>query len=196
MYTEEYENKGFPILKLIFKILLVIIFIFLLIWLIPKIIFNFKNKEDNNANKNNSKNQTTETVLSDCLTPQTYNKNIKQMKEAAIQYYTEERLPKKVGDNATMTLEEMLNKKLLLSLIDKNEKDVDIKNSYVNIIKLENEYVLKVSIKDSEKEDYILVHLGCYDYCEAFICEAQEDDTSFVPVKGYIENETFIVPVK
>ena len=35
---------------------------------------------------------------------------------------------------------------------------------------MDDEYLLKVNLKDSEKEDYILVHLGCYTYCDSYIC--------------------------
>ena len=61
--------------------------------------------------------------------------------------------------------------------------------------KTEDEYILKVNIKDSEKEDYILVHLGCYNYCEDYICEKQNKPSSDVPIKqGKEEDEVVIQP--
>ena len=66
-----------------------------------------------------------------------------------------------------MTLQAMIDKKIITALIDKNNKAVDTEKSYVEITKMDNEYLLKVNIKDSEKEDYILVHLGCYNYCNS-----------------------------
>ena len=101
------------------------------------------------------------------------------MKQAAISYYTDERLPQKNGEYKQMTLSEMIGLKLITPLIDKNNKAVDVEASYVKITKDANEYILKVNIKDSEKEDYILVHLGCYTYCKTSICE-KKDDTIYI----------------
>lgn len=108
------------------------------------------------------------------LTSQIYADNLERMKDAAISYYTDERLPQSVGESYTMTLSDMIGKKLLVPLIDKNNKPCDVSESYVKITKLDNEYLLKVYLKDSEREDYILVHLGCYTYCDSYICEKEE----------------------
>lgn len=35
---------------------------------------------------------------------------------------------------------------------------------------------MKVNLKCSEQENYILVYMGCYDYCETDICEKNEED--------------------
>ena len=50
MYTEEYEKKGFPILRTILKVLIIGIIILLLILFIPKLI---KNSSSSNNNGNN-----------------------------------------------------------------------------------------------------------------------------------------------
>ena len=104
MYTEEYEQKGFPIKDFIIKAVLVIIFVFLLVWLLPKFI------APTIVNENNT------TVDVSALTSQIFADNLERMKEAAISYYTVERLPEKVGDVKTLTLEEMYEKKLILEL--------------------------------------------------------------------------------
>lgn len=163
MYTEEYENRGFPFRDFLLKLILIIIFVFLLVWLIPK--FTSPTKvvsEDSNNEK------------IDALTSQIFSDNLEKMKEAAITYYTDERLPKEVGDSDKMTLSDMIGKKLIVALIDKNNKACDVEKSYVKITKVDNEYILKVNLKDSEKEDYILVHLGCYTYCDSYVCEKKE----------------------
>mgnify|MGYP006993386844 CR=1 FL=1 len=46
------------------------------------------------------------------------------MKDAAESYFTLERLPQKEGDKITLTLKQMLDKKLLLPLTDKNNNKV------------------------------------------------------------------------
>ena len=172
MHTEEYENRGFPFRDFLLKLILIIIFVFLLVWLLPKFIAPKINTNNNNNNSN--------TELS-ALTSQIFSDNLEKMKEAAITYYTDERLPKEVGESHKMTLSDMIGKKLIVALIDKNNKACDVEGSYVKITKAEDEYILKVNLKDSEKEDYILVHLGCYTYCDSYICEKEETE---ILVKG------------
>lgn len=154
MYDE--EEKTFSLKKILLTLILIILFIILLIWLIPK--FN------SNINLN-----------LDGLKNRVFNDNIREMKEAAISYYTTDRLPQEEGDSVTLTLQEMLDLKLLVPFTDKNGKSCDTKNSYVTITKMKDEYELKVYLKCNEDEDYIIVHLGCYSYCEKDICEAKED---------------------
>ena len=60
---------------------------------------------------------------------------LERMKKAAITYYTDERLPKNVGDSATMTLSDMIGLKIIVPLVDKNNKAVDVEKSYVKITK-------------------------------------------------------------
>ena len=159
MYTEEYEKKGFPILGTILKVIIVGIIILLLILFIPKIFFtNKKNNENSNKEYTDNCSEKYGKQL-DALTSQIFSDNLDKMKEAAISYYTTERLPQNDGDSEKMTLSDMIGKKIIVALIDKNNKAVDVEKSYVKISKVENEYILKVNIKDSEKEDYILVHL-------------------------------------
>lgn len=173
MYTEEYENRGFPFRNFLLKLILIIIFVFLLVWLLPKFIAPAVNKDL----KNNSSN----TTQINALTSQIFADNLNKMKEAAILYYTDERLPESNGEFKQMTLSEMIGLKLITPLIDKNNKAVDVEASYVKITKSDNEYILKVNIKDSEKEDYILVHLGCYTYCKGNVCEKKSEN---IIIKG------------
>lgn len=177
MYTEEYENRGFPFRNFLLKLILIIIFVFLLVWLLPKFITPAINKNIKNNGNNNSD--------VSALTSQIFADNLKRMKEAAISYYTDERLPQNEGDYKEMTLSEMIGLKIITPLIDKNNKAVDVEKSYVKITKASDEYILKVNLKDSEKEDYILVHLGCYTYCESNICEKKSTD---IVVKGTVIN--------
>ena len=62
--------------------------------------------------------------------------------------------------------------------------------------KMNDEYLLKVNIKDSEKEDYILVHLGCYSYCESYLCQKQTTTQKSVGTKsGTVNPIVTITPV-
>ena len=100
-----------------------------------------------------------------------FNNNLRNIKEAAISYFTNERLPKTVGDKVTITLKEMLDEKLVLNVIDSTNKLCFNDKTYVEVTKEENEYVMKIFLSCSDMEDYILVHLGCYDYCDSNVCE-------------------------
>ena len=192
MYKDEYENRGFPFRDFLLKLILIIIFVFLLIWLLPKFI-----SPTIDTNTKNNGNKTSEKVDLSPLTSQIFADNIERMKDAAISYYTDERLPQEVGESKKMTLSEMIEKKIIVELIDKNNKACDKEESYVKITKMDDEYLLKVNLKDSEKEDYILVHLGCYTYCESAVCERKETKvavkaskpTTIVPIKGATSDE-------
>ena len=151
MYTEYEEKKGFPIRNFLIKLVLIIIFVLLLLWILP--IPNLKG-----------------------LNEQIFNANIQTMKDAAILYFTEERLPEEVGDKVTLTLQDMLDLKLLLPFVDKNGESCDVDKSYVTLEKLETEYLMTVHLKCKGQEDEIEVHLGCYAYCTSAICEKQEED--------------------
>ncbi len=194
MYTEEYERRGFPFRDFLLKLILIIIFVFLLVWLLPKFISpsTVVTKDGNCGGTTNG--EVCDNSGIKALTSQIFSDNLEKMKEAAINYYTDERLPKEVGESDTMTLSDMIGKHLITPLIDKNNKAVNVEKSYVKITKMDDEYILKVNIKDSEKEDYILVHLGCYNYCDSYLCEKQGKGSK-VDVKGS-STPTANVPIK
>ena len=186
MYTDDYEKRGFPLRNFILKLILIIVFVFLLCWLLPKFMVPAitKSLDDNGCSG------AVETKGIKALTSQIFADNMEKMKNAAISYYTTERLPQNVGDSKKMTLADMIGIKIITPLIDKNNKAVDVEKSYVKITKTDSEYILKVNIKDSEKEDYILVHIGCYSYCDSGVCQKQD-----VPAKGGKDTPTPYVPV-
>ena len=163
MYEERRDK--FSIKDILIQVLFVAIFIFLLMWLFPM-------KKDV---KNALKNLNIENPNLQPLYDQIFNNNVQTMKEAAISYYTTPRLPEKIGDEKKMTLSDMLKNNLILSFSDSKGKQCDLLESYVSITKMSDEYILKVNLKCSEQEDYILVHLGCYNYCDGGICEKKEE---------------------
>lgn len=157
MYNEsEFSIKGF-----IVKVLLIILFVFLLMWLIP--MPNLKPVYD-----------------------RLFVENMQTMRDAAKSYYTVERLPKEENETIRMTLEEMLDKKLLLPIADSDAKLCDGKASYVEIMKTGLEYVIKTNLTCSNKSDYVIEYLGCYDLCPAKCVdetlETPEDDNPIKPV--------------
>lgn len=103
-----------------------------------------------------------------------FQENLDTMKETAIAYYTTDRLPKEEGDTEKITLGEMLELKLLLEIKDKNGDMCDTEDSYVEVTKEEKEYKMKVNLKCGDEENYIIVYLGCYNYCLNDVCEEKE----------------------
>lgn len=146
------ETRGFTIKDLLIRLILIIIFIFLLIWLFP---------------------------MPDLkpLNNQIFADNLDRMKNAAKSYYTIERLPKDFNTSKKMTLKEMIDQHLILSLMDSNGNYCDENESYVQITKLENEYIIKVQLSCTDKKDYIIEHYGCYDICSD-TCKMLETTTT------------------
>lgn len=149
------ENRKFSWTDLFIKVILVIIFVLFTIWLL-----SLSNKGISNS--------------LNVLTDDIFAKNIERMKEVGKEYFTTERLPEKIGDVKTITLEKMYDEKLLLELKDKHGNACSAKNSYVSIEKYETEYQMKVYLECGEQNDYIIVIMGCYDYCDTDICEKKD----------------------
>ena len=99
------KNSNF-IRDLLVKLLLIVVFIFLLMKLIP---------------------MPNMTAFYDSV----FSNNINSMKDAAKSYYTVERMPSETGKSSKMTLQEMLDQKLLLPFTDKDGNACDTKKSYV-----------------------------------------------------------------
>lgn len=178
MYNE--RKDSFSIKGLIVQILLIVLFVFILIWLFPT-----KGNVNENLDGVNTK--------FDVLTNRIFNENLQTMKEAAIFYYTTSRLPQNVNDVKSMTLRKMLEEKLLIEFKDANNKSCDLDKSYVEITKLEDEYLLKVNLSCTDNDAYILVHLGCYDYCSTDVCENKDVEPS-KPVENTTPTPTPDVP--
>lgn len=94
-----------------------------------------------------------------------FNNNVQSMKDAADSYFTKERMPEKVGDSVKLTLQQMLDKKLILPFLDKDGNECDANKSYIKVTKGEKEYTLEVHLSCPNKEDYIIEPIGCYNFC-------------------------------
>ena len=173
MYNE--RKDSFSIKTVILQFLFVALFIFLLIWLFPT--KNYVNNLDNS-----------ETTDLSVFYDRIFNENVIAMKDAAKSYYTTSRLPQNVGDKVSMTLGEMLEKKIILPFVDSNGEQCSLTDSYVEVTKYDEEYVMKVNLKCSEQENYLLVYMGCYDYCSTTICEKNESDVK-TPVVYPVQQE-------
>lgn len=174
MYEERRES--FSIRDLLLQVLFVVLFVFILIWLFPTKSYVKKYVDENKVETNVESGYDLDKLA--VLYNQIFANNVAAMKDAAIGYYTNERLPEKVGDKKKMTLQQMYDKHLVLTLYDKEGNACDATKSYVEITKYEDEFQMKVNLSCTNEEDYIIVYLGCYDYCEAAgVCEKQTTTT-------------------
>ena len=65
----------------------------------------------------------------------------------------------------------MISKNMLRAFTDKNGKACNVDKSYSEITSDNGEYILKVKLKCSDEEDYVLTKIGSYSYCTSEICE-------------------------
>lgn len=166
MYEERREKFSFK--SFFLTILLVLLFVFLMLWLFPT-------KWDlNNLQSNYDLERLS--VLYDEI----FANNVARMKDAAIGYFTNERMPQKVGESKKLTLQQMYDLHLVLKMKDKDGNPCDAEKSYVEMTKYDEEYRLKVNLSCGDQEDYIIVYLGCYDYCSGGICEKRVENTAIV----------------
>ena len=166
MYEE--RKNTFSVKEIILQLILVVLFIFVMIWLFPTKDYL---KENYVANGDLSE-EISEQLQA--LYGRLFADNVESMSVAAQGYFTTPRLPKKVGDSVTLTLEEMLEKKLVLEFKDSNNEKCDVEKSYVKLTKMDDEYQMKVQLTCSDYSDYIIVYMGCYDYCDSAICQKEE----------------------
>lgn len=164
----ERERNGFSIIGFIAQILVILLFIFVLMWLFPTKSYIENNNNGTNSNNNNN------IVNSEIL----FNQNLLSMKDAAREYFTNSRMPKKAGESVTLTLEEMIEKNMVLELIDGNAKKCDVKTSYVKVTKVDDEYEMIVTLTCSGVTKTIKTTIGCYNYCTSDLCE--KDDVAEV----------------
>ena len=159
MYEDRRERFSFK--SFFLTILLVLLFVFLMLWLFPT-------KWD--VNKLQS---TYDLERLSVLYDEVFANNVARMKDAAIGYYTNERLPQKIGESKKLTLQQMYDLHLVLKMKDIDGNACDVNKSYVEMTKYAEEYRLKVNLSCGDVEDYIIVYLGCYSYCSDGICEKQ-----------------------
>ena len=169
MYEERREKFSFR--SFFLTILLVLLFVFLMLWLFPTK-WDVKNLQSNYDIERLS-------VLYDEI----FANNVARMKDAAIGYFTNERMPQKVGESKKLTLREMYELHLVLKMKDKNGNACHVEKSYVQMTKFDEEYQLKVNLSCGDQEDYIIVYLGCYNYCNGGICEKKATTPAVKPTE-------------
>lgn len=157
MYED--DSKNVSIKGIVVKILLIILVICILMWIFP----TKKDLENNlsNINYNNGTN-----VNIDPLLNTIFGENLRVMQNAGRAYYYSATLPKNVGDSSNITLQELINKKMLIEFKDKNGNSCNTTASYVQLTKTgTNKYEMKTYLQCNGEENYIIDNLGCTDLC-------------------------------
>ena len=152
------DERRINIVKVLLKLIVVVLVILFSAWMVTKICSN------NNP------------INSDKLVDQVFQDNLNRMKEVGISYFTLERMPKNVGDKEKITLQDMYDKNLILEVRDEENNLCSDTDSYIEVEKYNDEYQMKINLSCSNRKDYIIVVMGCYNYCKNEICEKQEQD--------------------
>ena len=132
-------------------------------------------KKNNNKCESNtcSSNGNTAVTCSNLSKEDRFKENLRTIKDAAVSYFTVERMPTKVGEKRKLTLKEMQDEKMVLGVSDSTGAKCNADKSYVEVTKQKDEYVMKVFLSCNDMEDYVVIHIGCYDYCKGTVCEKQ-----------------------
>lgn len=86
---------------------------------------------------------------------ETFKNNINNMHSVAVEYFKGEELPLDKGGSKKITLEEMIEQDLIISLNNDNENKCDTKNSYSKITREKNKYKLETTLKCGKEKDTI-----------------------------------------
>ena len=147
MYNE--NNNGINLKDIIIKAIFLVLFVLLIVWLFPKVP-NMKAFYSN-----------------------VFRENIKYMQEAAESYYTTDKLPKNDGESVELTLQEMIDKNIIIPFVDKDGKECDGKKSFAQITKNKTDYTLTVTLVCPKEKNTLKKTLGCHNYCAD--CESLEN---------------------
>jgi hypothetical protein len=136
MYEETDKKMSINWPSLILKLVLIVLAVILIIWVVKTL---------------GGKTSSGTTVASS-----EYTTNINNMKAAGFEYFTGDNLPSKVGDTKKLTLEELINQKLVVDFTN-NGKTCDVNKSFVQATKTsDNNFALKVALSCDEKDDYLV----------------------------------------
>jgi len=122
-----------------------------------------------------------------------FNENVGIMERAAMAHYTIDRMPEHIGESHRMTLQEMLNAKMILPFVDKDGKFCDGEKSFVEITKIDDQlFTLKVQLSCGARTDFIIRSIGCYDVCRIVALEYElrrpREGFRYVCPRGYVRN--------
>lgn len=161
---EEKKWKNIDWRGLGLKAIIVVLALLLLVWLVPKLI----------PDQEKPKETKDKTTVVEKVPSKTFKENLDTIKDAAKAYFTVDRLPNEIGEVSKLTLETMLDKKMILKFTDENGNFCDNKNSFAEMKKVStNEYELKVQLSCSGTTDFIVETFGCYNVCTDLECKVE-----------------------
>lgn len=117
-------------LGLFIKMVIIFIFALIIIWLVSKII---------GVNKLSS----------------TFTNNINNMEKVSVDYFKTIDLPRKTGKSEKITLKEMIDKKLIVSVNKDGENICDTDKSYSKITRQKKDYIVETSLQCGKEKDTI-----------------------------------------
>ena len=117
-------------LSLFIKIVIIFIFALIIIWLISKIVGNNKLSE-------------------------TFTNNINNMEKVSVEYFKTIDLPLEKGKSIKITLEELIEKELIVSAGNNSDNTCDTKESYSKITREKDNYVVTTTLKCGKEKDTI-----------------------------------------
>lgn len=117
-------------LSLFIKVVIIFIFILIIIWLVSKII---------------GKNKLSET----------FTNNINNMEKVSIEYFKTIDLPLEKGQSQKITLEELIEKELIVSVSSDGSNVCDTKESYSKITREKDKYVVETRLECGKEKDTI-----------------------------------------
>ena len=79
-------------------------------------------------------------IINSSKPTETFKNNINNMEEVAVSYFKEIDLPQKKGKSTKITLEEMIEKKLIVSINENKKSTCDVKKSYSKITRNKKDY--------------------------------------------------------
>lgn len=124
------SEKRINWLSLFIKVVIIFVFVLIIIWLISKII---------------GKNKLSETFIN----------NINNMEKVSIEYFKTIDLPLNKGKKLKITLGELIEKELIVSVNNNSEHTCDMKESYSEIAREKNKYVVTTTLKCGKEKNTI-----------------------------------------
>ncbi len=125
-------------LGLFIKVVIIFIFAIIIVWLISKII---------------GKNKLSET----------FTNNINNMEKVSLEYFKTVDLPLDRGKSLKITLQELIDKELIVSVNASSNNTCDTKDSYSKITREKNNYVIETTLKCGKEKDTIKTTLSLED---------------------------------
>ena len=149
-------------LGLFIKIIIIFIFGLIIVWLISKIIGKFKPSE-------------------------TFTNNINNMQKVSVEYFKTIDLPLEKGQSIKITLGELIEKELIVSVNSDSSNSCDTEKSYSEITREKSKYVVETTLKCGKEKDTIKTNFSLKDCknCNGSVSENDNDNQA----NEEVENE-------